>query len=236
MKQWETKNRYKITQVLTGRSNSFLVSNGNSCLLIDTGRKNNGRILIDSINQACTSGQSIRGLVLTHTHFDHAENATIVQHQFGVPVIAHRSEADYLSKGENPPIRGTNGLTRIVTQRLEKKLSSWNTYKPVKADYLAEDKMDLGFLGFDAYLLHTPGHTSGSLSLIVDNDIAIVGDAMFGIIPGSVFPPFAADVPQMVESWKMLLDTGCQFFLPAHGKQRSRKELEKQYVKYRLNQ
>jgi glyoxylase-like metal-dependent hydrolase (beta-lactamase superfamily II) len=49
----------------------------------------------------------------------------------------------------------------------------------------------IGSAGFDAYLLNTPGHSPGSLSVFVGHEIAVVGDAMFGVAPRSVFPPFA---------------------------------------------
>jgi hypothetical protein len=61
------------------------------------------------------------------------------------------------------------------------------------------------------------------------NEIALVGDAMFGVFKGSVFPPFADDVNQMVASWKLLLATKCNTFLPSHGSTCSRDLLQKNY-------
>jgi len=69
--------------------------------------------------------------------------------------------------------------------------------------------------------------------VIIDDEIAIVGDAMFGVFRGSVLPPFALDLGLMTESWKRLLDTGCSIFLPAHGTKRGREVLQRQYDKYR---
>lgn len=54
---------------------------------------------------------------------------------------------------------------------------------------------------------------------------------VFGVFPGSIFPPFADNEGLMVESWKKLLDTGCKIFLPAHGSERSRELVQKQYDK-----
>ncbi|MEI6091898.1 MAG: hypothetical protein WCR42_15690 [bacterium] len=72
--------------------------------------------------------------------------------------------------------------------------------------------------------------------MVVDDEIAIVGDAMFGVFPWSVFPPFATDIPQMVESWGKLLDTNCQTFIPAHGTANSRKLLMEEYNKKKRSQ
>ncbi|UTB31789.1 MAG: hypothetical protein NKF70_09735 [Methanobacterium sp. ERen5] len=50
------------------------------------------------------------------------------------------------------------------------------------------------------------------MSIIIDNKIAIVGDAMFGIFGNSIYPPFADNPKIMIESWGKLLDTGCSSF------------------------
>jgi hydroxyacylglutathione hydrolase len=70
------------------------------------------------------------------------------------------------------------------------------------------------------------------MSVIIENDIAIVGDTLFGILPGSVFSPFGQDLSQMIESWGLLVGTGCKAFLPAHGGERSLDLLSEQYRKY----
>jgi glyoxylase-like metal-dependent hydrolase (beta-lactamase superfamily II) len=87
--------------------------------------------------------------------------------------------------------------------------------------------------GFNAFVMHTPGHSPGSISVIIDNEIAIVGDAMFGVFRNSVFPPFADDLKQMVLSWGKLLETECTSFLPGHGTEKNRGLLQRQFEKYK---
>jgi glyoxylase-like metal-dependent hydrolase (beta-lactamase superfamily II) len=105
-------------------------------------------------------------------------------------------------------------------------------YPVVEGNLLVEEQYDLNPLGFNAYIMHTPGHTVGSISVIVDHEIAIVGDAMFGVFRNSVFPPFISDTQAMVRSWKKLLDTGCEIYLPSHGREIPRELLHKEYVRY----
>ena len=95
-------------------------------------------------------------------------------------------------------------------------------YEPTDFDVSVDGEFRLEPFGFPGYVLPTPGHSPGSISAIIDDEIAIVGDAMFGVFAGSVFPPFADDVRLMVESWKKLLDTGCGTYLPGHGSERSK--------------
>jgi glyoxylase-like metal-dependent hydrolase (beta-lactamase superfamily II) len=111
------------------------------------------------------------------------------------------------------------------------RVEAGHTVQPVKPDCLIEETVDLNPLGFDANIIHTPGHSPGSCSVIIENHIAVVGDAMFGLIPGSIFPPFALNVPRLIQSWKTLLDTGCSVYLPAHGTENNRDRVQKQYKK-----
>jgi hypothetical protein len=60
----------------------------------------------------------------------------------------------------------------------------------------------------------------------------MVGDAMFGVIKGSVLPLVATDPGLMVKSWERLFNTDCSIYLPAHGTQRSKELLERQHKKY----
>ena len=209
-----------------------MILNGKKLLLVDTGRKNKRKILISRIDEYQKNGYSLEGLILTHTHFDHAENAAALKERFEIPIFVHGNESVYLSRGENPPNRGTYFLTRCLMYLWEKKLKQYFRYEPAKFDYPVADKYNLDPFGFDAYLIHTPGHSQGSMSLIVDNEIAIVGDAMFGVFKWIVNPPFADDSKMMIRSWGKLLDTGCTVFLPSHGTANGRELLEKQYNKY----
>jgi hydroxyacylglutathione hydrolase len=106
-------------------------------------------------------------------------------------------------------------------------------YPGVQPDILVKDSFGLNTFGFNAFVRHTPGHSSGSISVIIDNQIAIVGDAMFGVFKNSVFPPFADDIKQMVLSWGELLETGCTSFLPGHGTEKDRSILHRQFEKYK---
>lgn len=228
---WVTQHGCEIHQLLKGRSNCFLVIKNNKALLVDTGRKNKRSILTDKIERQ--KNLTLVALILTHAHFDHAENAAFLKLKYSLPVFIHQNEAVYLTKGENPPLKGSIMVTELLTKIWESKIKSSFRYEPSEYDYTVDERLDLESFGFEAYLLHTPGHSPGSMSLIVDNEIAIVGDAMFGVFKKLIYPPFAYDPEQMIKSWGKLLDTGCRIFLPAHGTPNSRELIESQYEKFR---
>jgi glyoxylase-like metal-dependent hydrolase (beta-lactamase superfamily II) len=111
-----------------------------------------------------------------------------------------------------------------------KQIEATLDYEPCSPDLLIEDGLDLSDFGFAARLLHTPGHSRGSISVIVDNEMALVGDLMYGAFPRTIFPPYADDIPQMVSSWGRLLGTPCSLFMPGHGSPRDRKQVQKAYA------
>ncbi|MFL0198594.1 MBL fold metallo-hydrolase [Clostridium sp. WILCCON 0269] len=230
---WTTKSGQKVYQILNGRSNSFLVSNRDKYLLIDTGRKNRWTELKNKLDKIGVDEKSLAALILTHTHFDHVENACKIKESYRTNLIVHKNEGDFVKSGNNPVIRGTNPITVLITRILGERLRKLYKYKPAGYDITVDDNFDLIHLGFNAYIIHTPGHSIGSISVIIDNKIALVGDTMFGIFKSSVFPPYAENIAVMVSSWKKLLDTGCLLFIPGHGTENSRGLLEKEYAKYK---
>jgi len=225
MKKWVTAGGTTIYRVLPGRSNVFLVSGGGKNMLVDTSPANRWGALCRRLKQLNIN--RLDYLVLTHSHFDHAANASKVRETFGAKVLVHESEEVVLSAGENVMIKGSNAFSMILVNLFAKSLLRRRKYEPCAADLIVNSSFSFPGEGLRIYLVHTPGHTHGSVSLIVDDEIALVGDAMFGVFPWSVLPPYAENVDLLRESWETLLATGCNLFLPSHGSSRTRAQLER---------
>lgn len=236
MNRWiTTEHGCEIVRVLAGRSNVFLVSWHGSRILVDTGPPSERRALDAALRGLGVS--RLEALVLTHAHYDHAGNALHIRQEYGARVIVHTSEDEFLRSGRNigegiVP-RGTNWFTNFMGNVLVPLWVPRVEFEPCVADVLAGDRMDLGQFGLNAFLLHTPGHSIGSMTLVVDDEIALCGDTLFGVFPGSATPPWAWDHAMMVRSWGRLLETPCRLFLPSHGSQRLRDIVARQYAHHR---
>ena len=110
MKTWKTRSGHDIIQLLSGRSNVFLLTNGKNNILIDTGPKIMWKILDSRLRKSGIN--HIDYLILTHTHFDHAANAYQINEKYNALVIVHQFEASYLISGDNIIPKGTNYFTR----------------------------------------------------------------------------------------------------------------------------
>ncbi|KAF5088873.1 Hydroxyacylglutathione hydrolase [anaerobic digester metagenome] len=234
MKKWITHGKNTVHQVLNGRSNAFLISRGSKHVLVDTGRTSSWKKLNQKLD-ILTAGNGLEAIVLTHTHFDHVENAAALKEKYHGKIIVQRSEAEYLMRGNTPLPQGTNFLTKFIVTSVEmfkgggRSLESRYKYRSVDPDIEVDETFCLNDFGIDAHVIHTPGHSYGSLSVVVDDELALVGDTVFGVFGGYVFPPFADDIPVLIESWDKLLKTGSKIFIPGHGGDRSRKELQNAY-------
>jgi len=230
MKRWNTNGGYRIVQVISGRSNVFLLTDERVNILVDTGV----RFMRGSLKRHL-NGLKVRRidyLILTHTHFDHTANASWIKENYGAKVIIHRSEALFLTKGEGCIISGTNIFSRMIVKLLSGMISGIVRCEPCSYDIIIDSLFDLSPFGFNAYILHTPGHSPGSVSIIVDDQIALVGDTMIGAFKWTVFPPFACDTNLLIKSWGRLLDTKCKLFIPSHGSVNSRSLVEKDYIRH----
>lgn len=229
MRIWTTSNGYKIIQVLAGRSNVFLLTNKEKNILIDTSPKFMWNKLQNRLGQLKI--EKIDFLILTHTHFDHAANAKRVKEKYNAQVIVHKDEAEYLAKGDNIIPEGTNPFSKTLVHLFSKQFASFAKYEPCQFDLVVDSDTDLNNSGFNARIIATPGHTVGSISIIIDDEIALVGDTMFGVFRWSVYPPFGNDKAEMIKSWSKLLNTNCKIFIPSHGSANSRSLVEKEYRK-----
>ena len=79
--------KYEITHIKGGTDNCYIVSNGKEAILFDTASAAN----LQQVTDEC-SKYDMKLIVLSHPHFDHAENAAAVCERFDVPVAYHEAD------------------------------------------------------------------------------------------------------------------------------------------------
>jgi glyoxylase-like metal-dependent hydrolase (beta-lactamase superfamily II) len=222
------QNRILTIRMMT--SNAYLVENGRKAILIDCGMKKKQKKILAALARMQLSPQDIQLIILTHTHYDHAGSIKALQHITKAKVLVHKEEAGCLEEGYCAFPKGTMWFPKIMSA-IGRALNKWvGRYAPVTPDIMISKRFDLHAYGIDGYVLPTPGHTAGSLSVVIEKDHAIVGDTLFNIFKHSVFPPYANDQKRLLKSWKALLEIGCENFYPGHGKPFTRERLQKTYA------
>ncbi|WP_269412198.1 MBL fold metallo-hydrolase [Lentibacillus daqui] len=141
-------------------------------------------------------------ILLTHAHFDHIGAVDELRNHYGIDVYLHDMEADWL---ENPQL---NGSSSFIGQEIKTK-GAEQSLKPG----------ELMISGFRFQVLHTPGHSPGSVSFVFyDEKIVFGGDALFqqGIgrtdLPGGNYQQLINSIQERLYS---LDDTFTVY--PGHG-------------------
>jgi hydroxyacylglutathione hydrolase len=220
-----------IIRIPMGTSNAYLVANKEHAILIDAGMKKKERKIIDALERMNMPIGDIKLIVLTHVHYDHCGSLKTLKDISRAQILVHKAEAAYLEQGYCEVPQGTMWFSKALSfigRTLAKKLVE---YDPVAPDITISERFDLHEYGIAGYILPTPGHTVGSISVVIEDKHAIVGDTLFHVVKHSVFPPYANDQKALLRSWKQLLETGCEYFYPGHGKPFTRDKFIKTYEK-----
>lgn len=148
-----TSSGLEIYKIRTSYNPALIVFN-NKLLMIDSGTGKKAEL--EKIqNFIIKSNWKPELLLLTHTHADHAGGAAFLQKEFGFRVVVWECEKKNLLAGMAPP-------------------PSYKTFVPLKADLVLNTELYLP--EFKAQIRHTPGHTCGSVIIIIDNEVVFLGD------------------------------------------------------------
>ena len=162
----------EIKRIKGGTDNCYLVTDGGKAILVDTASKQN----LDQVTAECDK-YDIQLIVLTHVHFDHAENAAELSRRYGVPVAVHRKDEELFESFDRQPLKSSGPVGRVVLGLSLKVLRNTRVERPEHLIYV-KDGDDLATYRFDAKVIELPGHTLGSIGVDVEGKYLLVGDAL----------------------------------------------------------
>lgn len=206
-----------VHRVRLGTCNTYLIQGDNGYILVDAGNANKENVFLNYLNKYNILPGQIRLIIITHVHFDHVGSLGAIKNICKCPVAVHIEEANLLQEGITVMPPGTNPLGKTVSF-LGKHMvrGGFFKYVGVKPDIVLSGQMQLGEFGTNGFIVPTPGHTKGSLSVVLPTGEAFVGDLAVNLM-GSVFPPFAENVPELIQSWRKLAKLGVNTICPSHG-------------------
>ena len=161
-----------IKRIKGGTDNCYLVAEGNKAILIDTASKAN----LDMVTTECDK-YDMQLIVLTHVHFDHAENAAVLSRRYNIPVAIHKNDEELFDSFDKQPLKSYGLVGRIVLGLSLKVLRNTKVERPEKLIYVA-DGDNLASYGIRARILELPGHTLGSIGVDVEEEHLFVGDEL----------------------------------------------------------
>lgn len=197
------------------------VVKGESTILIDGGDPHKLNVFQEGLAKASINPKDIQLIILTHGHWDHIGSTRDIKELTGAKVLMHQKDMKFLDEAypSQPPGFTLWGKTIIALLKL---------YSPMiripKFDVdVVVDGRDLSLIeyGIPGKLVHTPGHTRGSVSVLMDSGEIFVGDLAMNKFPMRTnpgLPVFGDDIQVVKESWRKVLEMGAKTVYPAHGK------------------
>jgi glyoxylase-like metal-dependent hydrolase (beta-lactamase superfamily II) len=171
---------------------------GNTCIfkgdmnvLVDPGHLFNLGDLTRSIVKDGLNPRDIDLIILSHGHPDHCEATSKLQELTGARVAMHRLEEHCLSK-----------------------YTVYGRIPGFSVDFHLADQLDMGSITLQ--ILHTPGHTPGSVSLYwSERGVLLTGDVVFyrGLGRGDLY---GGDIQALKRSIELLSKLDVEYLLPGH--------------------
>lgn len=178
-------------------SRCYLLSDQKECAIIDCGVKTEN--VIQEIEE---KGLKVRYIILTHGHVDHIFHALDIKEATGAELCLHEEELPLYSDPQN------NGYALFGFK---------SEIRPTVPDRLLKhgDKLPLGNLTLE--IIHTPGHSPGSISILCDK-LLFSGDTLFHRSVGrtDLFGGSSAKLADSIQNRLYTLDGDVRVF-PGHG-------------------
>ena len=177
---------------------SVYVVDAGSLVMIDAGAGESFDELVANIKGAGLPLEKLKAVIVTHAHIDHVGPLSRLRQKYGLEIIVHELDAPGIETG-----RGIGAEFYGVD------------YRPCPVDrrITGEDTtLTIGNRQFR--LLHIPGHTPGSLAVVIDCD---GNKVLFGQdIHGPYLPRWGGDPVAARKSLQKLLDLKADILCEGH--------------------
>ena len=200
-------------------SNAYLIV-GTRPVLVDTGAPGDFETIKLNLKKLGFDLSDLSLILHTHVHADHFGSTAEILAEIDCPMGYHAADQPFIDRGDNGLLNGIGLRGKMMCR-----VFSYVPFSPIQATIQVKDEMKLDEFGVDAVVRSTPGHTAGSISVILANGDAIIGDIMMGgYLGGLVFPSrpnhhyFLDDAGQARESVDRLLSCTSGKLHVGHGR------------------
>lgn len=208
--QPETASERVLTAHL-GHFNIYFIQTDDGYILVDTGMAVNQKQLDEAFSKAGINPQDVKLIVITHGHADHIGNVAYAKELSGADVLCHEYVAPFLRDGKGVP-----AVAQTFTGKIFNALTPMK-YPAVEPDVAVKEEFDLTQYGIKGKIIHTPGHSQGSITVLLDTGEMLLGDIVRGEAPEIHLGNFYEDKDALIQGLEMLVTYQPQKVYMSHG-------------------
>jgi hydroxyacylglutathione hydrolase len=209
-----------IQVINLGFVNAFLLPAGEGYILVDTGVPQVWARLESALLSAGCLPDKLKLVVITHGDGDHTGNCLRLRNQYHARIAMHPADFPMVESGATPE-RTTRTLSGKIMIQLGKLFMKGASGQPgmesFTPDIALEDGQSLAEYGLDATVLHTPGHTPGSIVILTGDGLLLAGDTFTNNLhPGPAM--FIQNPEALNASLERIKRLPARIVYPGHGK------------------
>ena len=155
--------------------NCYLVKTPFGYVLIDTGLAKKRKDLVRELEIGGCKPGDLTLIIITHGHFDHNGNTAYLRERYDAKIAMHSGDSVMTESGDM--FKEMKGLA-VTILRFIFPLLNLSRYDSFKPDIILEDGQDLSEYGFDARIVHIPGHSKGSIGILTKWGDFFCGDLL----------------------------------------------------------
>lgn len=211
---------YKIYTIKLGINRCYLIKGDIGYVMIDGGPPGKIEAIKGFFQKNAINPVDIKLIILTHGDFDHTGSCGKLRDLTGAQIAIHQLDRELLEQGRFNWPDGVTAWGRISRGILAPFIRNMK-FPPVKPDIILDShEFLLNDFGIRGKIIHTPGHTPGHVSVLLESGDAFAGcmahnNLPFRLSPG--LPIYAQDIDQLRKSWKPLIERGAKIIYPGHG-------------------
>jgi len=176
---------------------------GSECIIVDPGGPD---VTADIESIIAQENLKPVAVLLTHGHLDHTFSVVPLADGYSIPAYIHSNDRLALTRPE--VLHGADFMATLSGK-------SWS--EPVQVEELRNNQL-FEVVGLSIKAIHAPGHTSGSLMFLVNDEVLLSGDVLFaGSIGRTDLPGGSRESMQKTLSTKVLSLSDHLRVLPGHG-------------------
>jgi hydroxyacylglutathione hydrolase len=205
-----------ITTIELTFVNAFLIKVREGFVLIDTGLSMHWKRLEAKLISSGCLPDKLNLVIITHGDFDHSGNCAKLQEKYKCRIAMYKNDSPIVENGlfMKRKARTLQAKMLILIRLLFRRKFVLDGFRP---DINLKEGQNLDEYGFNATVVHIPGHTKGSIGIITNDGNLFAGDIFINNRKPDI-ATYIENPDELKNSINILKNMNIKTVYPGHGK------------------